>query len=130
MPKAQTKAKSIPQYKQRAARYARLKLIENAIQSELKSLKKSQADDFKKHGKVEQVKDKHGKVKFDSRGNPIERYTIEINSLGIEKVVMTTEWKEEEHRSFTIPAGEKTTIRKTPQMTDEIQALIEQVLDF
>jgi hypothetical protein len=132
MPKATTKAKSVPQYKQRAARYATLKTIENAVKAELKEMKDNGLphDDFKKHGMVETVKDKHGNVQFDSRGNPILRYTIEINALGFEKVTMRSEWKDDEPRNYIIPGGEKSLILKTPMKTDEIQAIIERVLNF
>tara|TARA_B100001939_G_C16769568_1_gene542041 strand:- start:233 stop:649 length:417 start_codon:yes stop_codon:yes gene_type:complete len=132
MPKAKTKAKSIPQYKQRVARYATLKKIFNVIDTELKQMNKDGKlhDDFKKHGTVEQIMDSKGNLQFDDRGKPKLRYKIEINALGWKNVTLDTEYKNEFERTSTFKAGEKTTIRKYPQNTDTLQAIIDRVLDF
>lgn len=132
MPKAQTKAKSIPQYKQRVARYATLKKILNVIDTELKQMNKDGKlhDDFKKHGTVEQIMDSKGNLQFDDRGQPKLRYKIEINDLGWKSVTLDTEYKNEFERISTFKAGEKTTIRKYPQNTDTLQAIVDRVLDF
>lgn len=132
MPKAKTKAKSIPQYKQRVARYATLKKIENAVQAELDAMNKNGKlhDDFKKHGTVEQIMDSKGNLKFDDRGQPKLRYKIEINALGWKNVTLDTEYKDEFERTSTFKAGEKTIIRKYPQNTDALQAIVERVLNF
>tara|TARA_B100001778_G_C18301930_1_gene500243 strand:- start:138 stop:536 length:399 start_codon:yes stop_codon:yes gene_type:complete len=132
MPKAKMKAKSIPQYKQRVARYATLKKILNVIDTELKQMNKDGKlhDDFKKHGTVEQIMDSKGNLQFDDRGQPKQRYKIEINALGWKNVTLDTEYKNEFERTSTFKAGEKTTIRKYPQNTDTLQAIIDRVLDF
>jgi len=126
------KAKSIPQYKQRVARYATLKKILNVIDTELKQMNKDGKlhDDFKKHGTVEQIMDSKGNLQFDDRGQPKQRYKIEINALGWKNVTLDTEYKNEFERTSTFKAGEKTTIRKYPQNTDTLQAIIDRVLDF
>ena len=132
MPKAQTKAKRIPQYKQRVARYATLKKILNVIETELKQMNKDGKlhEDFKKHGTVEQIMDSKGNLQFDDRGQPKLRYKIEINDLGWKSVTLDTEYKNEFERVSTFKAGEKTTIRKYPQNTDTLQAIVDRVLDF
>ena len=132
MPKAQTKAKSIPKYKQRVARYATLKKILNVIDTELKEMNKDGKlhDDFKKYGTAEQIMDSKGNLQFDDRGQPKLRYKIEINDLGWKNVTLDTEYKNEFERTSTFKAGEKTTIRKYPQNTDTLQAIIDRVLDF
>ena len=132
MPKAQTKAKSIPQYKQRVARYATLKKILNVIDTELKEMNKDGKlhDDFKKYGTAEQIMDSKGNLQFDDRGQPKLRYKIEINDLGWKSVTLDTEYKNEFERISTFKAGEKTTIRKYPQNTDTLQAIVDRVLDF
>ena len=132
MPKAKTKAKRIPLYKQRVARYATLKKILNVIDTELKQMNKDGKlhDDFKKHGTVEQIMDSKGNLQFDDRGQPKQRYKIEINALGWKNVTLDTEYKNEFERTSTFKAGEKTTIRKYPQNTDTLQAIIDRVLDF
>ena len=132
MPKAKTKTRNIPLYKQNAARFATLKLIETRIKNELTNtgIREQLIEDFKRHGSVEQVKDSKGNPQFDDRGDPVKRYKIEINALGFKNVTLTTEYKDAFERVSVHKAGEKNTIRKTEQNTDEIEAMIQRILAF